>query len=248
MRRRGAQGVGAFACSLAALLLCAATASAAPRYEVQIWPEGDPSRPNHVLLIASVDLGPSVKLPAKVRIPVPAGAEVSWAGEITGGSAENDIPRAYEITRVAGGRVLVMTLETTGNAQYDAWWAPLVFDGQTAAAKLEWVQTEPATEVGFTVRTPPGAGSVRIDPAPVGQPVQNAIGERLYTLPSQPMEPGDKLSLSLSFVPGGGAATPVRAGGESPVPYLIGVFVVLVVALAAVVAVEQRKRRDAEDA
>lgn len=246
MNRRAAVRAAAVACALLVTWACATVASAAPRYEVQVWPQGDTTRPDTILLIASIDLGPSVALPATVRIPVPRGAEVSWAGEITGGAAEDDIQRAFEITSTVGGDVLVMTLETTGNAQYDAWWGTVGRDGDAVTGKAEWLQTEPADGVAFTVRMPPGAGDVTITPAPVRPPDRNAIGETLYTLPKLNMEPGDKASVAFAFVPGGASEAPAAAGANTTIQYVLGILAVLLIALVAVVVVERRKRREAE--
>lgn len=246
MSRRAAARAVAIAGMFAATLACAAVAWAAPHYEVQVWPQGDTTRPDTILLIASIDLGPSVALPATVRIPVPPGAEVSWAGEITGGAAETDIQRAFEITRTAAGDVLVMTLETTGNAQYDAWWGTVGRDGDAATGKVEWLQTEPAEGVAFTVRMPPGVGDVTITPAPLRPPDRNAIGETLYTLPTLQMEPGDGVSVAFAYVPGAASGAPAAAGANTTIQYVVGILAVLLIALVAVVAVERRKRREAQ--
>lgn len=240
---------------LAACLLAVGVATAAPEapvYDVQIWPDADPAEPGMVVLIAGVRLPTATPLPAKVRIPLPEGAEVTWAGEILGPDPSGDISR--EITMVAGtgGPSVEFTVSRSRDAQVESLWVPVSAEGDRLSASVRWVQTEPADAVHFSVRMPPGAAQVRIEPPPPRAPEQNLQGERLYTLASKPLKPGEAHTIALSYVPDAAGDARTAAGGPSRevLVAVLGGAVVLLVLLIAVVLRRERARvsRDPRDA
>ncbi|TLM78814.1 MAG: hypothetical protein FDZ70_03790 [Actinobacteria bacterium] len=232
---------------LAAALLAAALsvpslalAATPPVYQVQAWFGGASENPDRVLLVASVLVPTSTPLPAKVRVPVPEGATVLWSGEILGATGESDIPREGTMTAGTGGRAYEFTLEQSREGQLECLWSNIEpRKGGAVGASLKWVQTVPADLVGFSVRTPAGAGTIRTDPQSNDAPNENADGERIYTLPNQGLAPGESAVVDVSYVPGG--ASDGIGGGALDTRTLIIGLAVAAVAVAAVLAVMIRR-------
>jgi hypothetical protein len=210
--------------------------------EVQFWPaEADGS-----LLIVGAELPAQTKLPATVRVPVPAGANVTWVGEVFGGDPAADTAVAYVEEKGEGGTVLVATLTKSRSLQYEATLAaPSDVDGRQTAA-FTWVQTASGPEVGLSVKMAATAGDVLIEPGSAGAPQSNASGERLYTLPPARLALGKSVTVSVSWVVGApGSDIPGSSGGSSTVLYvLVGLLVAALLALAVVMALARGRRRD----
>ncbi len=56
--------------------------------DVQWWMEAEPGQ---AIAIVSTTIDPSVSLPVRVRLPIPPGMSVDWAGEVSGADATQDI-------------------------------------------------------------------------------------------------------------------------------------------------------------
>jgi hypothetical protein len=220
--------------------LAAPADTSTSRYAVQFWPEGDPARS---ILIVSVTLPEDTPLPATVRLPLPSGAQVTWAGEIIGADIENDILRPHTFVDGTGGQSIEITLEQTLTAQYDANYIPIEVNGGDYSVTLDWVQTEPAEATDFAVRLPGTITDIVIDPPPVGDPQVNVNGERLYTLSPMTLSPGDRQPVRVEYT----RPELAGSGGTGGVlPWLLGILAIAVVALVAAIVLNNRKRRDAE--
>jgi hypothetical protein len=224
---------------VALLLPAAATAQpvslAGTPLEVQLWPGG---QPGFTLFIVTGHIPEGEPLPATVRLPLPQGAEVVWAGEILGGPLTEDPEREITVVEAAGGQALEMTAESTRTVQYEAVGPALSsVDGMTTSV-FEWVQTVPTGDVVFSVRIPASTGSVEIDPMPVGSPRTNDSGERLYTLRPAVLTEGQTFSVTSVFGPPG---TEGSTGSQPPLLWVL--LGVLAVALAALVLTVVRQRR-----
>lgn len=239
---------------LLALVLAAvlpAGAVAAPeapqgQLDVQLWMDADPGK---AIAIVSISLPEQAKLPALVRIPIPTGTTIDWSGEIAGTDASGDVPHEAQVKQGGGGSYAEFTVEKSRRAQIEVSGIAQQSDAVGTSAKLEWVQSVPATVVAFSVRLPAGAKTVEIDPVPAGEPARNEQGETLYTLPSQELEVGEKTAISVTY--GTGATT-----GGAPAPStlqagtVVGVLAaILAVAFVVLLVVLQRRpgRRDSED-
>lgn len=208
--------------------------------DVQLWPEGEPGVS---VVIASVTLPESAPLPATVRIPVPEGALVTWAGEISGGGVEQDVQRQHTIVQAEGGQAVEFTVENTRTVQYDATYRAMDVSGDTYSVTLDWVQSVPAKEVAFGVLIPAGVDDVKISPDPPGSPARNGIGESLYSLTPIQLGAGEKTSLDVSYnkLIGGSPSSP----SEFPlIPVLIAVLGIAIAAL--VIALTRSRSRDSE--
>jgi len=208
---------------------------------VQFWPEGE-AQTN--VVIVGVELDPEVKLPATVQLPLPKGATVFWAGEISGTDAAADVERDFKLVDGPEGKLVEFTAETTRAIQYDATVGGVEMDGNDVVTSLEWVQAVKSKAVSFAVRVPSGVENVRITPDAPGEPQSNAAGEKLYTLADMVLEPGDTTKLEIVYNRMGLESD----SGSSPgvLPILFGLLAAAVVALLAAIAVQKRKASSQE--
>lgn len=212
----------------------AATPSAGGPVDVQIWPQDGAT-----VVISSVELPASTKLPTLVRIPVIPGSTVEWAGEIVGPDISADIARDYKLVDGEGGQYAEFYLTTSRRGQIDSVASSLTAAGTTISTQVEWVQSVASSETIFSVRLPSTVSEVNIKPAPEGEPVDNGAGEVLYGLPSKTMAAGEKTTVSLSYntVP----APVVDEASRSANTILIVLGGVLVVAVGALLVVMRRR-------
>ena len=233
-------------CAVSMLLAVPAVGIAAPFdtsdsvYEVQLWPEGDPGL---AFVIVTLTIPDDTPLPATVRLPFPDEAQISWAGEAFGEDIVADIPRPADRVEGVGGSSLEITLEETYTAQYDAIYRAMDVDNEVFSVTLDWVQTEPAKEVSFAVKTPPAVEDIVIEPDASGSPQTRLMGEKLFTLMPLALQPGDTTQVSVSY------SRPELAGGtqEFPILPVLGVAVVIAVVALLIVLARQSSRARAHD-
>ena len=197
--------------------------------DAQIWPA---QAGNTTVVIADVTLDPKVKLPVRVRIPVPKGSVVEWAGEILNGDANSDQQRTFSLHDALGGSYAEFTMSVSHRGQIETNGIVMTANGTKVLTQVDWVQSVPSTSTLFTVRIPAGTSSVTIQPTPDGVPETNAAGESLYVLPTQHLAPGSLTSIKVEYdtVP---AAVASGGGGVN----LTAVYLVLGVLLVGAVAV-----------
>ena len=203
--------------------------------EVQIWPGGEVG---YTVFIVTGHIPDEAPLPATVRLPLPDGAEVVWSGEILGGNPAEDPAREYDVVDLAEGRALELTAESTRTVQYEAIGSPLaVVDGLTKSV-FDWTQTVATGDVVFSVRVPASAGTVSIDPMPVGDPRVNQAGESLYTLRPAVLAEGDSFTVTTAYGPAGAGES---QGTDFPlIPVLLGLLALALVALVLALARNRR--------
>jgi hypothetical protein len=199
--------------------------------DAQVWPAQDGKTTG---VIVDVVLDPKVKLPARIRIPVPKGAVVQWAGEILSGDASNDQQREFTIQEGQGGSYAEFTLTASRRGQIDAAGIPMTANGNQVSTTVEWIQSVPAISTVFSVRLPAGVSSVAITPAPQGTPQINTAGESLYSLPQQALATGSTTVIKVGY-----NLSPTGAAGASGAPSsnLTAVYLVLGVLLVGAIAV-----------
>jgi len=241
VRRLIGRGRIALVLTVAAVLGLVSVAGAEPvslegtPLEVQIWPGGEMG---YTLFIVTGHIPEDTPLPATVRLPLPPGAEVVWSGEILGGPVADDPERAVTQVEGVGGPALEITAEETRTVQYEAVGPALsVVDGLTTSV-FEWVQTAPTGDVTFSVRVPASAGTVSIEPMPVGDPRVNQAGERLYTLRPAVLSVGDTFTVTTAYGPQG--AGDRGDTGFPLLPVLLGLLAAAVAALVIAVAKSPR--------
>lgn len=232
-----------FATLIAAGLLFSSLAAAAPvsledsEMWVQLWPEGEPG--TNVLIIG-VDLPEGTQFPATVQLPVPDGATVFWAGEIVGPDPSTDIAREFNVVETETGKVVEFTVESTTAVQYDATYGTIVVDGNDLISTLDWRQSVKSSSTAFAVLTPAGTGDVEITPAPPGDPQENERGERLYTLSTALLGPGDDYQIKVVYRRAGVKDLDDPATGT--VLWVLGGLLVAAVVALAVTVVAQKRR------
>jgi nitrogen fixation-related uncharacterized protein len=209
--------------------------------DIQIWPG---AQQGETVVIASVTIGDEIDLPATVRIPVVPGTTVDWAGEIAGGSPEDDPVREYTIAEGEGAEYAELVLTEFRQGQIESVGIPLQSAGDSFSLSAQWVQSAPATETILSVRLMPGARDANITPAPVGAPARNQAGETLYTLAPRVLEVGETVDISVAYQVG----TQFEGGLDgSPTDTLIGVLLAaLAVAIVALLWALNRQRRSTE--
>ena len=229
----------AFAVALAApaFALGATAPVANGALDVQAWAEN-----NTLVVVSALTVPSNVQLPVTVRIPVPADAQVQWAGEVLGGDPNADPSRKYTIKKSpVGGSYAEFTIETTRVAQVDAFLPVLKTSGSDVSAAFEWVQSVSSPTTSISIRTPAGAGNVKIAPAPSGAPATNADGETLYAGSPIKLTPGSNTPVSLSYTIGAAhspGATP--AASNSSALYFALAMLIAVLVVLAIVLVRQR--------
>ncbi len=213
---------------------CMAYADVA-EYQVQFTPTGDTGTAQ---VIVNVVLTPAVSLPATVSVPLPAGAQILWAGEILGGDPAADPSREYTIVPAAGGQIVRFRMEQVRVAQVEAALAPPEVTGGAVHAPLRWTNTTEAGTYTFSVVLEPAISDVRIVPAPIGEPKRNSRGESLYTLPPVRLEQGQTFDVDVRYIRGsvGARSSSVR----TTVLAVAGAALALVTALLIVLVRRQR--------
>lgn len=231
-----------FAAALVAGLPAAAGAAApvvSGEVDVQLWPGAEPGQ---LLVIVGITLPETTKLPATVRLPVPKGMKLGWAGEIATSTAAQDIQAKPVTKKGVGGSYVEFEMTKYPIAQAEFTGLALKVSGEDVKTEVEFVQTAPASLTGFAVRLPATASKVKIKPAPSGEPNRNSqTGELMYTLPSKQLKEGGAQTVELKY----STALP-DTGGPSSTTIALGVLGGLVVlALLALAVVVMRQRRTA---
>jgi len=203
---------------------------------VQFWPEGE-AQTN--VVIVGVELDPAVELPVTVQLPLPKGATVFWAGEISGADAAADIERDFKLIDGPDGKLVEFTAETTRAIQYDATVGGVEMDGNDILTSLEWIQAVKSKAVSFAVRVPAGVENVRTTPEAPGEPQTNQAGEKLYTLADMVLEPGDTTKVDVVYNRVGLESSSDSTPGVLPI--LLGLLAAALVALVAAIAIQKRK-------
>jgi len=205
--------------------------------EVQVWPE---EVPGGAVIIIATELEESVKLPATVRLPLPEGLNVDWAGEISPSDPASDVARTYTVRDATDGRYVEFEVSEFREAQIDLSSLALDTSGDTLKATLRFVQSTPASETGFSVRIPAGAELKRSEPKAEGRPSTNAAGESLYALESQSLAVGDELDVAIEYRRKAPVTPASRADG-----LLIGLAIAAALAAAVLALVIARQRSSA---
>lgn len=221
----------------------AASATAAPvsleatELWVQLWPEGEPGTN---VLIVGAQLPQGTALPATIRLPIPEGATVYWAGEVVSSDAGADIERDYTIVDTGNGKAAEVTLETTLSVQVDATYGTIEIDGNDLISKFQWMQSVESSGTQFAVLVPRGTGDVTIEPAPPGEPQENEAGERLYTLTPAVLQPGSTYPITVTYRRAG---VQDDAGDSTPtILWVLGALLAVAVAVLVVVIIRQRRQ------
>lgn len=223
-----------------AAVLPVAAGAAAPfakgDVEVQLWPE---TMPGQAIAIIAVRLPEDTELPATVRLPIPEGTTIDWAGEISGSDPSADPGRKYEIKEGDGGKYAEFEVTTSRDAQIEVSGLKLSVSDGVTTAKFVHVSSAPASQTSFSIRLPAGKEPVSTSPEKAGPHSTNGVGESLYPLMPMVMEPGESVNVAVSYRAAGGqvaAPAPTARTGGSGNGLIIALLIALAVAAAALVA------------
>jgi len=215
-------------------LAMAAALPAGGAIDVQVWPQG-----GQTVVITSVEVPATTKLPATVRIPVVPGSTIEWAGEIVGTNVESDIERTYKLVEGEGGKYAEFTLTTSRHGQIDSVASSLTVSGTMVSTAIDWVQSVSSEDTLFSVRLPAGMSEVKIKPEPEGKPADNGSGETLYTMPAKTLAPGSKTAVTVSYNTVPAPVKDPKATSANTILLVLGG--VLVLAVGALVVVMRRR-------
>ena len=204
-------------------------------YQLQFLPVGSGGVSQ---MIVNVILAPDTELPATVRVPIPAGATVVWSGEIIGDDPALDPYREATVTAVSGGQLVEFVVSESRVAQVEADYIAPTRSGSDVSVTLAWVNAGDAAPLLASVRLEPGASNVKISPAPVGDPISNDLGEKLFALDRINLATGDTLDIVVDYSLGG------SDGGQLTTALAIagGLLIIAVAALVFVVSKDRRRR------
>jgi hypothetical protein len=239
-----------FRSSIVGFLLCvsivvpstcfAASPQATGALDYQIWMAPEPGK---AIVLVSSTIPQTVELPATVRIPIPAGMTVEWAGELGGGDASSDIERPYTVGEGSGGQYAEFEIQQFRQAQIDVSGKTIPVGVGEVKASFGFVQAVPSDQAGFSVRVPAGASNVKITPKPVGNPETNQAGESLYTLAGKQLKLGDTTTIEVAYKVGAATSSGGGSGATGTVVAVL-VFGLLLAVVALVVALRRSRARD----
>ena len=211
--------------------------------DVQWWMEAEDGQ---VIAIISTTVDPEAELPVVVRLPIPPGMTVDWAGEISGGDITQDIQRQFTVKDGAKAAYAEFELSEYRVAQIDLSGKVLSSDGDKKSATLDFVQSVPSSDTAFSVRLPPGVASVKIEPAPQGPPSENGAGETLYTLPAVVLGPGDSQTTAVEYAAAATAPIPTDGSGSGlRANQIIFVLAAIAAGIGVALVVALRRQRQA---
>lgn len=225
-----------------ALLLPAVSASAAVVREYQIQFAPTVEQGGAVAIVTAV-LDPSEALPAAINVPVPAGAELLWAGEILGGDPQADPVRETTVERVGEMDVYTLTLEQAYTAQLEIRLPAPTIAGSAVSAAMKWTNPGPEALVTGSIVVEPRAGDVSTTPEAVGETRTNEIGETLYPLQGVRVPEGGSYDISVEWQRGSADGDAAEGGESLMLPIVIAALVLAVVALAVVIVRERTRTR-----
>ena len=212
--------------------------SAGGTLDLQAWPEN-----GTLVVVTALTIPGTTKLPVTVRVPVPAGAQIQWAGEILGGDPAADPTRVYKVKKSpAGGQYAEFTAETTRVVQVDSYLPVLKTDGANTSATFDWIQSVNAPSETFSMRVPKGATNVVLTPKPSGAPETNAAGETLYSGDTLQLAAGSTTPVSIAYATGAAPVGATAAGGTGQsLLYFAFALLVVVAGVLVVIVVKQQK-------
>lgn len=223
---------------LVALVPATATAAVVREYQLQYSPVGEP---DGALMIVSALVDPQESLPATVSIPVPAGSQVLWAGEVLGGDPSQDPARQTTLQQVDGVDVYTLTIEKAYTGQLEIKLPAAKISGRKVSSSVSWKNPGGEVLVTGAVVAEAGAGAVKVTPEAAGEVQRNDAGESLYPLTGLRVKKGDAYTITVEW------QRQKSSGGSSTslMPYLVGALVVAVLVLVAVVMRERTRARRA---
>lgn len=181
------------------------------------------------VLIVSGSLPEDVALPADVTLAVPAGAQLSWVGEILGGAVADDPSVEAAKSTSDGVDVYSFTLAKSRIGQLEVNIPPAIADGATISPVLSLAANQDIPEVRVGVRIPQGSRIVR--PQTGAQITPGPEGYSYYSTTMNDVKSGDPISVAFSYE--APAQVPAQAAAPDPVSSVVLPIILLLVVVAA---------------
>lgn len=204
--------------TLVALVLIAAfgapTASAAPTitpFETVTLQLDTATIGQPPMLIISGTIPDDAPLPATVRLTVPQGLTLSWAGEVLGGPVEDDpsLKPTFEHGQ-AGFDTVTLELSKGRVAQLELEAGPLLLaSGTDRSVALRWLAPADVSDVHMSVRLPAGSQISTVTPGARTEP--GTGGGSIVSLDTSAAA-GSTLALDIAHTVSQTASSPVRSG------------------------------------
>lgn len=231
------------ACVAALLVPASASAAVVREFQLQFAPVAEAEG---ALVIVSALVDPQESLPASVTVPVPAGAQLLWAGEVIGGDPAADPSRTVTVERVGDMDLYTLTLEQAYTAQLEIRLPKPEVSSSRVKAGLTWTNPGDEVLVNAAIVVESGAKGVKTKPATAGEIQTNSVGESLYPLTGQRIAKDASYVIDVEWKRSGPASS---AGSSSnTLALLLGALFVAAVALISVVVADRTRRRRASEA
>ncbi|HEY3317961.1 MAG TPA: hypothetical protein VGK50_06025 [Coriobacteriia bacterium] len=235
--------VAAFALLLASPQTALAVPNRVALYDVRTVLNSDGTRG----MLVAEELAPSVKLPAEVRLPVPKGARIAWAGEILGGDPSKD-PSAKYATEPGGDYdTIVFSLKQARRGQVELSLPAPAAGASGTRMGITWKAPETADFAQLAVQVPRGAQISSATAGASASTVSNGVfyfkqftgvpaGKRLelvvvYTgglLPAPAQQQAPQQQIPQQVPPGSAAGSgPAPSQPASPVTVILALGVIL---------------------
>ncbi len=232
-----------------------ATGAVPDKLIVQAWPEYSDDQ---VLFMETVAFPDSTPLPIEVKLAIPKGAQVTWAGELMA-DASQDIETTPKVNRFDDYDEVAFTLTKSRMGQVEAKWAGLKVEGENRALNFEWIQRYEAKETQIKFKVPTGSTDVKVTPQ-LSDISKSPDGMEVYSAPPVSLPVGQKLGYEVTYkrstnVPAQSLAQSAQAQANIPAPAGGGsrnsseyIAVALIALTAAVIAgaIIYQKNRTAE--
>ena len=183
---------------MAVFAVAPAAAIAAPVPEelhISLWPEYDD---NQILFLQGIRFPANTPLPIEVKMAVPKGMTVVWAGELLGGEASGDIQAMHKTNPKDDYDEVVFTLTKSRIGQLEAQWAGLKVDGKAREINLEWVQRYEAQLLTFDLRVPTQTSDLEMSP-PASTPGGSTKGQEFVSVAPMKLAVGQKQNFTIKY-------------------------------------------------
>ena len=170
------------------------------------------------LMIVSAELPAGTRLPAEIAVPIPAGGQIQWAGEILGGDASKDPQAQPRIEPGTGYDLAVYTMRRARTAQVEVITKGAgSTSGTQRTARLAWTSPVAVPQVTVAIRVAAGSKAPK---APTGSS-RSAAGDGTvqYVRTYKAVRAGQRLSMELLYQP---PAPATGTGGTGAVPQAPG--------------------------
>ncbi|HEY3374387.1 MAG TPA: hypothetical protein VGK02_04910 [Candidatus Aquicultor sp.] len=145
------------------------------KFYLRAWPE---YQTGQVSLLETVVYPQTTPLPIEVKIAMPEGATVNWAGEMLG-QVSQDIQAQPTVVHKGTYDEVTFALTKSRTGQVETTWSALQINGNDRALNFIWTQQYPANQTIFEFREPSQASDIKMMP-PAATVNTSSDGSKFY--------------------------------------------------------------------